>query len=701
MTFWKEYKIKKSQKYFHDKRIYNCDLLAFDTETTTFYKINGKWVTQSDEFSYEKYSAAPKHALVYIWTLAINNEVVYGREISDFFKFWKKYSLINSGRKIVYVHNLGYDFSFFAEYMPLDTVAFARAPHKPIYVKSDMLEIEFRCSYFLTNMSLETAAKEFKLTVQKATGWLNYHKARTPQTTLTNRELQYCEYDVRVIIALIKEVFLPRYNNVANIPITQTGEVRREVRKILSSSQWLAQMYSIKPDLEQYKHLTRIFQGGYTHLNYLYEGEIVENLDCWDFASSYPFEMCTNLFPMSKFRRVINYNPDDKKHAYYFYFSCDNLKALSPWSYISLHKAEVKRTVGVEVDNGKIMTAQHIELWVTDCDYQVIKDNYTFVNPQITNVYAAFKSYLPRDLILYILNAYSGKTKLKGVDNQYSIYCREKQRINAVYGMCCTNSCKPTGIFDITRNTKNGTMWDIEDISDEEITERLAKERPFLNFAWGVWVTAYARQRLWSIISKVGIDGVYSDTDSLKMVNGKKHIGIVEEYNRSVDERILRVCNALDLDPELFYPKDTKGKVHPLGYFDFDGHYEKFKSFGAKKYCYEMDGEFKFVVAGLVKKYVDDNGEHKTINSMDEFVLDTSIKNGRSVMAYFENATPHTLYDYQGNKYVSSNTCGIALTRSNYTFSLSKDYTNFLELYGHAILDITRDKYRSPLRLGL
>ena len=692
LVFFRDYEVKKCKVYPYKDGLYNSDIIALDTETTTLFEVNGEWIAQSDMHDYEVFSDAKKHALVYIWIVAINDAVIYGREMRDFFIFWRRYISVNPYKSIIYVHNLGYDFTFFQEFMPDDTVAFARAPYRPIYVRSEELKAEFRCSYFLTNMSLETCAKEFRLSVQKAAGWLNYHKSRTPMTELTEKELIYCEYDVRVLVALIREVFLPRYGTIANIPITQTGEVRRQVRALLNVPDYLKTMRMIKPDFEVYVRLSRLLAGGYTHLNYLYEGEEVFDLDCYDFSSSYPFEMCTNKFPMGRFRRCNEYIENDDEYSYFFLFKADGLKSLSAWSYVS--KSKVEKAKGAVIDNGKISECSDFEMWCTDCDYQIIKENYEVINPQITNIYRAYKTYLPRDLIDFILTAYEGKTKLKGVDDMYSLYMRHKQLINSVFGMTITALIRDDVVFSV----KNGVVeWGVSELSDEDISSKLNAHRPFLNYAWGVWVTAYSRQRLWSIINQVGNDGVYSDTDSLKMVNGICYNEVIENYNRSVDERIKRVCDALDLDIMKFYPSDSKGDVHALGYFEFDGHYKRFKSFGAKKYCYEDEKGFHFVVAGLQKRYTDDDGEHLTMKCFDEFRLGYSVKYGRNIMSYLDNLQPIEVVDYRGNKYVTSNKMGVALMRGNYTFGISEDYAAFVENYQGLIMD-TRNKYSNPFR---
>lgn len=48
--------------------------------------------------------------------------------------------------------------------------------------------------------------------------------------------------------------------------------------------------------------------------------------------------------------------------------------------------------------------------------------------------------------------------------------------------------------------------------------------------------------------------------------------------------------------------RDPSGKTHYLGVWEDDGHYEKFRTWGAKKYAYVEDGELHVTIAGVNKK---------------------------------------------------------------------------------------------------
>ena len=153
--------------------------------------------------------------------------------------------------------------------------------------------------------------------------------------------------------------------------------------------------------------------------------------------------------------------------------------------------------------------------------------------------------------------------------------------------------------FDAGRWTKNGYS--------EEYHEKMRKEQPgwnpldeqgiidkyndsesrFIYYPWGVWVTSYARNNLFRGIAEFGIDYAYADTDSCKIMNSDRHAGWIEQYNQEVMAKIEAACVARGINPEKARPKNKDDVVCPLGVWDHDGHYERFKTIGAKRYMYE------------------------------------------------------------------------------------------------------------------
>ena len=144
---------------------------------------------------------------------------------------------------------------------------------KPISFVVKELNIQFRCSYMLTNMSLDTASKEYG-TVFKRTGTFDYNKLRGETTPLTKIEEDYCCYDCLSLKSIIT-YFLRKWGHLINIPLTSTGEVRKALRDRLDYWYFLNTSWQLVPDADMYLKLWNTFAGGYTHANMLLSNRIL------------------------------------------------------------------------------------------------------------------------------------------------------------------------------------------------------------------------------------------------------------------------------------------------------------------------------------------------------------------------------------------------------------------------------------------
>lgn len=164
------------------------------------------------------------------------------------------------------------------------------------------------------------------------------------------------------------------------------------------------------------------------------------------------------------------------------------------------------------------------------------------------------------------------KTTLKGVEGEEVEYLLSKGMLNSVYGMCVTDVVKDNSVYNDT--------WEIEKVDiDEKITEYNSSNNRFLYYAWGIYVTAYARRNLWTGILSVGGDYVYSDTDSIKCVNFDNHSSYVERYNQTIQNKLELMCEHYNLDKARLTPKTIEGIEKPLGVWEFEGNYNRFKNF--------------------------------------------------------------------------------------------------------------------------
>ena len=689
MKNWLEFNYHFSDRYTKKKKNYDNTIYTFDIETTSYYILNNKIYSA---FDYLKLTDDEKEKCIfqsamYIWMFSINDVVYYGRTFEELEIFLDKIFFYNKDKKIVYVHNLSFEFQFLKSYFKFNNVV-ARKAHKVMKCLLDKYNIEFRCSYYLSNAKLELLPKIFKLNVKKLVGNLDYSKIRNSKTILSDEELSYCENDCLVLYEYIKKE-LETYEYLDRIPLTSTGKVRRELKNKISTNMSykykVRRSYNDNPNI--YNLLVGCFQGGYTHSNYYYTDTIIKDVSSFDFNSSYPYVLVAYKYPMTGFKECFIKSEKQmiSNFAYILIVKFKNISSKYFNNFISGSKCvNVKKG---KYDNGRLISAEEIEIVLTDVDFRFILKSHNYESYEIIKSYYAIYDFLPKEYIEFILEKYVGKTKLKNLDGFEVEYAKTKNSFNALYGMTVTNNIRDEVVFD-------GENWQELELSDNDIIKKLKKEKMegFLSFSWGVWCTAHARNNLLENLIKLDDHVIYSDTDSLKLRNGfnKK---VIDDYNKSVIDRLKKVSEILKIDYDKFSPEDSKGIKHPLGVFENDGGYYEFITQGAKKYCYtqlkenikdsdyvidKIDNKFKtlsITVAGVPKT---GNKCLKDINDFRDNLVFNFENTNKLLLAYNDNQSEVDLIDHQGNVDTVNQKSGACLFPTTYVLGKSLEYADLI-----------------------
>ena len=675
MIHWSEYHGHEIDVV--SKKVDNT-IYTFDIESTSYLILNGEIISASEylNLNEEDREKALPCACMYIWQFSINETVYYGRTWEEFRSFLDRIESNCDLKKYIFVHNLSFEFQFFSSQFKIKSVM-SRKSRKVMAAKLLDYNIEFRCTYYMSNVSLAYLPKLFNLNVQKMVGDLDYTKLRTPATKMTKTELGYCEHDCLVVYEYIK-MELVKYKSVNRIPMTSTGKVRKELQSLVMRDYEYRRItrgsINIKPSV--YNMLVDAFAGGYTHANYMYTDEVIPNVDSYDETSAYPYVMVTSKFPMSEFKECHIKTVDDMltNYAYLLKVTFHNLKCKYYNNFISASKCE--NIVGALFDNGRIVSAKEVTITLTDIDFRFFLDVYNIESYEINESYYAIYKYLPKKFINFILEKYVNKTKFKNVKGKELDYVKEKNKFNSLYGMTVTNMIRDEVNFD------NITGWSESELTDSLIFDKLLeeKEKAFLSFSWGVWVTAYARDNLLRRMILLDPYVVYSDTDSLKCARGYD-AKVFDEYNQSVIKKIKKVSSALNIPFENYAPEDSKGVKHLLGIFECETGagrqytYDRFITQGAKKYCVEIDGQIEITVSGVPKS---GNRCLKRIEDFrDDLVFDYKYTNKQTIM-YNDNQSPVDIVDYLGVKYKVDDKSGCCLLPTTYKLGKSLDYANLL-----------------------
>ena len=688
---------RKGKKRTVKKEKYIDDIITFDIETTSAWMTpDGDIIGYHEGETEEYWNGLKALAIPYIWQCSINEVVYYGAEFRDFIKFLKFFP---DARCIIWIHNAGFEYEFLQNILTFDKV-FARTPHKAMKFSCiEFPNIEFRCSYFLTNMSL--AAWGNKLGLPKMVGDLDYEKIRTPLSVpcMTAEELKYCERDCEVVYTGIKD-YLTRYKNQWDIPLTSTGTVRRVIKNMLVCDpdyvKWIKKL--VPKNASEYALALDVFAGGYTHSNRIHTNEVIEEaVQHVDYKSSYPYVMCSEMFPVTPWvhcgKLQFPSDEDMKKYAYILSLEFTNIKSTNFNTYIQGSKCKCIKPV---FDNGRVLSAENLIMNMTEQDWITVKNNYKWDDVKIIDMRYSKKGYLPKEYIEYILDLFYNKECLKGVnDEQYAL---SKTYINALYGMMVSAI-----IYGDTIYKPDTHEWFISRPKKSEVDAKLDslrswskyEKRYFLNFWWGVYVTAYARRNLWSCIEALGecgYDCLYCDTDSMFYIGDHDF----SWYNNLCDIKLDAMCDYYKIDKSRVRPTRPNGSQAHLGYFeDEDDNIIEFKTLGAKRYVFRSgnDNKLYLTVAGINKSAVNCLGDDIT-NFSDGVVFDKD--------SPYVNKRLHKYITNQGiitwpDGYVSDFNYGINIRRTGYTLTINDYYKRLMHVLDFNV-DIMDDTLINEIR---
>ena len=698
---------------------------AFDIETTSFY------------------DQGEKRACMYVWCFGVGNMIIVGRTWKEFHDLLDliifKYEITYSKRFVIYVHFLSYEFGFLLNQFEWKNV-FAVKSHTPLFAITEQ-GVEFRCSYLLTQYKLEKVGEHLiKHNIKKLVGDLDYSLMRHSKTPISDKEMGYIINDVRILLAHINEQIEIEGGLITSIPRTNTGYVRRYIKKEClnykkdygkSYYRYNTLMRTMSLTKERYAQLKRAFAGGFTHCSSWHTDKVYKDVASFDFISSYPAVMVSEMFPMSGGRKVEE--PPQSIEAFEkilnLYCCIFDIKLYGvAEKRLADHPISASRcwtSKGVVEDNGRVAFADEIGITITNVDYYIIKKFYHWESFEVSNLYIYDKGYLPTSFVKAVLELYKNKTEYKGKKGFEVEYMNSKGKLNSSFGMCCTDICKM--VNTIRKTQDDSWTWGddpdedsekkakrIEDYINKKINKYNNDKARFLSYEWGVFIVSYARANLFSAIYDIGEDYIYADTDSVKILNYRKHSDYFEWYNNKIYNKLVRACKHHKIPIDYIMPENIKGEKKLLGIWEFEHNkpFTRFKSLGAKRYMTEMDGEISITVSGLNKEYASDYiGKYNTLGLYSDIIdifpqMQEEIQNdlkylkqyvtdpfelfaeglyvpkeytGKMTHTYIEDETTGYITDYQGNTAMYHEYSSVHLEESDYTLSRDSKYIEYLE----------------------
>lgn len=553
-------------------------------------------------------------AYMYIWSFTFNELTILGStwpELLQLLEVLKRVlDLKENKRLLIYIANTSFEFQFMRKWLNI-TKSFFNAERSPLYFIHDYC-FEFRDALQLSGGRLEDLARNYTKT-QKLVDDLDYSikRNKTDGRNMKGQELQYVINDTVILSEYMDYVFRT-FGKSNKIPLTKTGILRNEVtqdgrRSARKAGHNISNIIAaLHPNIKLYKvMMDYLFRGGYVHGTNTTAGVMLHNLAGVDIVSSYPFHMnAFDNYPVGVFLKCDQLSLNDyldlnKTYATMALIRFTNIRTTTAHTIESINKTVYCNNY--HLDNGRILDAETLEVFLTDLDFDIYQKFYAWDNIEIKKCWKAVRGPLPRYLLNNLNKHYTNKSVLKrrGLSGTTN-YILAKQMVNSAYGLT------------VTRMRENKIIYinelDIYDIDSQFVFDAEVEKQVLLP-QWGIWVTANARHTLLDMVYKIEMnarkhgrksDCVYMDTDSIKILHYKDHKHIIDQYNKWACDVISNICDKFALNKDDFIG---------LGTFELELPYIKtFKHLGAKRYLMKFydfknrEYKTKATIAGLPKK---------------------------------------------------------------------------------------------------
>lgn len=636
-------------------------------------------------------------AWIYQWAFVLGGQYIIGRTPTRLFKELRRiqrmYQLDDHRKIVIYIHNLSYDFcylySYMEEYLGERPEVLALNNRKILMVSCG--GFEFRCSYLLSNMSLDEWTKQLKTNVRKMVGAIDYDTIHYQDEELDIVDWEYQINDIASQYEALQIEMQIGNHTIVDIPLTSTGYVRLDMKRVCRDKEYRDFFKKTRLDVDTYKACKMAFAGGYTHANRCLVGvNIKYRIGHFDFKSHYPSVQQLRYFPISKFDLYYEYNKEDKLEVdeiidilneycclIQVAFNNPSLHPEVTAPYMQQSKIlnagyQLRDDRGIKAtDNGRIINIDGtVLMWLTELDFKILIDQYEFDDIEIIKMYIAKRGPIPMQYIDNINKYFEIK---ENGDKDTVYYQKSKAKLNAIYGMTATDICRPNIHFDFDTGEY---VSDI--ISDTDISDMLDKyygsRNNFNPYQFGVWTTAHARYLLMDLIKNViGYENyIYSDTDSIFFLDSDKIRKKIDAYNQ----------NVIALNASL--SKGVKNRNNTISYYgtfeDEKDDIVEFRTLHSKCYAFnDADNNMHVTIAGVTKSNKKQGDERVTI--ADELQVLENLREGfqfnecggtRSV--YYSH--PASVINYNGHKIEYSS--GVIITPTTKTIS---EYREVVELY--------------------
>lgn len=506
----------------------------------------------------------------YVWHWGVSeignpSNTSWGIDIDDFMTWCKENS-----NSIVYMHNLKFDGEFILYYLlKHDYICINKEGKKAAKtfktIISDLGQFFCITIYFTTKKYIKIidSLKIIPLPIKKIPGAfglserkleLEYERERPKGYIPNQQEVDY----------LINDVVIP--SKAINIMLDQglshmtcAGNAMGDYKQMLGKRGFDHFYPKLKPEVDE--NIRKGYRGGFTYLNPIYAGLVVNNGYVLDVNSLYPSVMYNERLPIGEPKFFEGeYVQDDIYDLYIQQVTC--MFDLKPGKIPTVQIKNDKRFRGNEYLTSS--NYDEVSLTLTNIDLKLFKENYEIYNIKYIG---GWKFRSVRGLFCRYIDKWSGvKIEAKQTGNS-GMYTISKLMLNSLYGR-----------FGLSVKTRSKTPYLENEIVKYKTEPEEIRDGCYIPMA--TFITAYARDKTIRTSQKIkdysiahyGQDMyIYSDTDSIHTLLPK--------------EELLKIC---DIDD------------YRLGAWKIENEFCRGKFIRQKTYVEEIPGKgLKITCAGL------------------------------------------------------------------------------------------------------
>lgn len=582
------------------------------------------------------------HHAPYLWTFTLDSTgsdgadpIAYGRSFEELIEFLRELArrmkLMHKSERekhclIVIVADL---FKFFAQtkkVLPYSAEPFVAKTASDVLLATilDVYELYSYKAYFETELEDDMLHDFGIITEDISTDALSDRCALTEDEidNSANKSF-YMAYIFR------QELDLKYQGSPGRLVLTKTSRVKTmfayEERKASNKAacNLRAQIMKMNPICSEYGRefvlplLYKAFIGGCVFYEPGVPNVEFDDVNSVDLSSAYASRMVLSRYPIGKFEELPqpeSYKQLSEKpysrYAMLITFTAEGVEVLPDGlaflpaqlraHYININdRAEIQDQLD-RAGATRIRKAHRLTMTLTDIDFKLFLENYSFKRIKLENILGSRYGYLPDYVQRVIVQLYSSKAAAKirkaELKSAGSLTLAEERAYNVIK----TELARLYGIFTnkpvVTKYAFN-TETKEPVVVDKHYISETSKYSPVL-YQWGVWTTALVRKEIADLRRKLielpedrRVKVLSGDTDNINYTGSADDI--IAQYNDNVKAQIERRSEALGINPE---------QLQGLGQLTIDK-YIKYKLTGLKQYCYiratESGNVFEYKVGGM------------------------------------------------------------------------------------------------------